>query len=123
MYEVNRSVAIIQPKAPFFEWLNALPGVPTAAMTLASLRRDSNAILIPAADDHYTLEAYVMEHYHLLFQAELADWCDEEQYWPQEMGPELFRQWFDIETHPMLTDLTETPLEREQFQPLDLNRE
>ena len=122
MYEVNRSVAILKPRQPFLDWLQQLPGTLDGQLQLEELRRDCNALLIPAADDYASAEDFVRQHYRTLFGAELADWCDDEVFWP-EMSPQLFLHWFDVEIHSVLTDLVDFPLEREPFVPFDLDQE
>jgi hypothetical protein len=123
MYEVNRSVAIIRPQAPFLEWLKGLSHDIDPSLSLASLGWDCNAILIPAADDLASMQHFVLEHYRVLFEAELADWCDDDRFWPEALTPELFAAWFDIQIHSVLTDLVEEPLQRAAFVPLDLDLE
>jgi len=123
MFEVNRSIALIRPKAPFLDWLQQLPGDLDGQLDLDILTRDCNALLIPAADDYASAADFVLQHYRLLFQAELADWCDDEQLWPAQLSPALFLEWFEVEIHSVLTDMVETPLEREPFVPLDLDAE
>jgi len=123
MFEVNRSIALIRPKAPFLDWLQHLPGDLAEQVELDALTRDCNALLIPAADDYESAIDFVLQHYRILFQAELADWCDDEQYWPDLLSPALFLEWFEVEIHSVLTDMVDTPLEREPFVPLDLNSE
>ncbi len=120
MYEVNRSVAIIKPRQPFLDWLQNLPGSLDGQLQLDQLRADCNALLIPAADDYDSAEDFVRLHYRTLFGAELADWCDDDAFWP-EFTPALFTEWFDVEIHSVLTDLVDNPLEREPFIPLDLD--
>jgi hypothetical protein len=121
MYEVNRSVAILRPQAPFLDWLKALPGSIDAELTLESLTSNSNALLIPPSDDMDALREYVLAQYHSLFQAELADWCDDRSLWPEPLSAELFAQWFAIQIHPVLTDIVDDSLEREYFTPLEIN--
>jgi hypothetical protein len=121
MYEVNRSVAIIRPKAPFLQWLKTIPGELDPALTLEALGRDCNAMLIPAEDDPAELQKFVLQHYRQLFEAELADWCDEPSYWPEQITPEHFQAWFDVQIHSVLTDLVDDPLEREAFVPFDMD--
>lgn len=123
MYEVNRSIAVIRPRAAFQDWLKSLPGDLDAELTLEDLRRDCNALLIPASDDYAVAEEFVLQHYRVLFQAELADWCEDDGLWPEELSPEQFSEWFDVEIHTVLTDLVDEPLQREAFLPLDLYRE
>ncbi|MFN4236447.1 MAG: VacJ [Vogesella sp.] len=120
MYEVNRSIAILKPRQPFLDWLKSLPGSLDGQLELAQLRADCNALLIPAADDYASAEDFVRRHYRTLFSAELADWCDDDAFWP-ELSPALFTAWFDVEIHSVLTDLVDQPLEREAFIPLDLD--
>jgi hypothetical protein len=121
MYEVNRSIAILKPRQPFLDWLKGLPGGLDDQLELVQLRGDCNALLIPAADDYDSAEDFVRQHYHSLFAAELADWCEDEAFWPA-LTPALFTEWFDVEIHSVLTDLVEQPLEREAFIPLDLDQ-
>ncbi|MDC7718198.1 VacJ [Vogesella sp. DC21W] len=121
MYEVNRSIAILKPRQPFLDWLKSLPGGLDEQLELVQLRGDCNALLIPAADDYDSAEDFVRQHYHSLFAAELADWCEDEAFWPA-LTPALFTDWFDVEIHSVLTDLVEQPLEREAFIPLDLDQ-
>lgn len=120
MFEVNRSVAIIRPRAPFLEWLKQLPGELNDNVTLESLTRDCNALLIPCADDYDAAEQAVLEQYQLLFQAELADWCDDETLWPAPLTLERFQEWFQLEIHSVLSDIVDEPLERAEFVPFDL---
>jgi hypothetical protein len=119
MYEVNRSTALIRPRAPFLEWLENLPGQPEQPFTLEALQRDCNVVLIPPLDDLDEAEEFIAERYETLFSAELADWCEDESLWP-ELSLSLFTEWFEVEIHSVLTDLVDEPLEREPFQPFDV---
>ncbi|UTH75478.1 VacJ [Chromobacterium sp. IIBBL 290-4] len=121
MFEVNRSLALLRPQGPFLAWLKSLPGGIDPQLTLEMLGADCNAMLIPAADDYDSARDFVLSRYRQLFEAELADWCEDASLWPQKLTPNLFQQWFKLEIHPVLTDLAEEPLEREAFSPLDLD--
>lgn len=121
MFEVNRSIALIRPRAPFIAWLKALPGDLEQEMSLDLLGRDCNALLIPPADDHAAAQAFVLRHYRQLFEAELSDWCEDDGLWPEALSEQLFAEWFEVEIHSILTDLVEEPLEREAFVPFDLD--
>jgi len=120
MYEVNRSIALIRPRAPFLDWLKSLPGEANDSITLDSLRRDCNALLIPAAEDFDEAVEFIAERAEELFAAELADWCEDDGLWP-ELSAALFAEWFEVEIHSVLTDLVEEELEREPFQPFELD--
>jgi hypothetical protein len=121
MFEVNRSLALLRPQAPFLAWLKSLPGAIDPQLTLEALAADCNALLIPPVDDADAARGFVLQSYRQLFEAELADWCEDQSLWPQNISPNLFQQWFKLEIHSVLTDLATEPLEREAFVPLDLD--
>lgn len=118
MFEVNRSVLIIKPRQAFADWLSQLPGNPV--VELAELRNNGNAVLIPNVDDVDPAD-FLASHVETLFSAELADWCEDESLWPTPLSATLFMDWFDLDIHPVLTDMVTTPLEREAFVPFDLD--
>ncbi|MDF0605645.1 VacJ [Neisseriaceae bacterium TC5R-5] len=120
MHEVNRSTAILRPQAPFLAWVQQLPGNESLLVKLEDLQHDCNVLLIPPCDDLNDGHAFIMQHYQQLFAAELADWCEDEQRWPQPLTPKLFQQWFNIEIYSIVTDLAEDTLARETFVPLHL---
>ncbi|TDR80351.1 VacJ [Paludibacterium purpuratum] len=123
MFEVNRSVAILRPKQPFLDWLKSLPGGFETEPTLHDLRENGNALLVPAVDDLDELAEFIAENCIEMFEAELADWCEEDKLWPQQRSQALFERWFDIEVHGVVTDLVAEPLERDRFQPFALDDE
>ena len=51
MYFVDRSVAVIKPKAPFLAWLNAVPDNDMIELSLDALRADCTVILLPEFDE------------------------------------------------------------------------
>ena len=105
---VNRGVLIIKPKQPFLDWADRLPD-PTP-VTLAQLREDCTAILIPDVDD---AEAYLRRIYRSIFEMELDGWHRDESFWPQKRDYRTFRAWFDVEWHSMVWDASDSVLLRE----------
>lgn len=116
MFEVNRSIVIIKPRQPFVDWLQSLPGAP--AVELDALRANGNAVLIPHVEELDPAD-FLASHYQQLFATELADWCEDEALWPP-LGVEQFMAWFDLDIHPVVTDMVDYPLEREAFTPFEL---
>ncbi len=106
MYSVDRSVVIVKPKEPFLEWIRNLPGS-GIDITLEQLRADSTVYLIPDFDEiEDALEA--IDHiYGKIFEAELAEWSEEEVTWPQERTLKHFWQWFDVTLHSLVIDAAE----------------
>lgn len=119
MYEVNRSVFLLVPLEPFWNWLKEV-GVDTQDFTLADLQSDANAYLISACDDAEQAWEEIESRFEDLFAAELGDWCEDERLWP-DMHPDVFQAWFDIRLSTIVTDLSAEPLARESFQPIVLS--
>ena len=84
MYFVDRSVAVIKPKAPFLAWLNGVPDNDMIELTLDALRADSTVILLPEFDEPEEAVAHVDEIFDQLFRLELASWYEDESLWPQD---------------------------------------
>ena len=120
MYEVNRSVLVLVPQAPFWNWLTHLPEINLDGLELEDLQADANAYLIDPVDEIDDAWDFVSARIDTVFSAELADWCEDSSLW-SDLHPDIFFEWFDVRLSSILTDLTHAPLDREAFEPLDLN--
>ncbi len=103
MYAVDRSVAVLKPKAPFLAWLNALPDN-TIELSLSSLRSDGTVVLMPEFTEPEQGIAYLDEIYDQLFKMELYSWCEETSLWPSDLSLKAFWEWFDVEIHSSVID-------------------
>ena len=120
MYEVNRSVLVLVPQAPFWNWLSHLPDIDLDGLELEDLQADSNAYLIDPVDEEEEAWEMISAKVDTIFSAELADWCEDSSLWP-DLHPDTFFEWFDVRLSSILTDLSHTDLSREAFEPIDLN--
>lgn len=118
MYEVNRSVFLLVPLDPFWNWLASL-NVDLSDLSLEDLQADANAYLVSPCDSAEEVWTEIESRFEEIFAAELADWCDDEGEWP-DLHPDIFNEWFDIQLSTVLTDLSAEPLAREAFQPFEL---
>jgi hypothetical protein len=114
MYEVNRSVIIVIPQEPFWNWLNSLPNSDLSNISLEDLQQDANSYLIAACQNADEVWEEVDKHFGEIFAPELADWCEDESQWP-DIDPDIFYNWFAIELSSIVTDLCEDELVREVF--------
>ncbi|MDO4433200.1 MAG: VacJ [Alysiella sp.] len=119
MYEVNRSVFIVIPREPFWNWLNSLPHSDLSGITLADLQQDANSYLVPACENADEVWEQIQNRASEIFAAELADWCDDDSYWP-DLHPDIFGEWFDIVLSSIVSDLSSEPLQREAFQDIHI---
>lgn len=114
MYEVNRSVLIVVPQAPFWNWLNSLPDSDLSGMTLEDLQEDANSYLVAPCQNADEVWEQIEENVAEIFAAELADWCEDQSLWP-DLDPEIFHHWFKIVLSSIVTDLAQETLQREIF--------
>lgn len=103
MYLVNRSLVIIRPKKPFLNWLNAMPDL-DFELSLADIRVDCTAIMVPEAGEEEDVIAYIDDLAPSLFEMELASWYMDETVWPKDRSLKAFWEWFDVEIHLEVLD-------------------
>lgn len=120
MYEVNRSVFLLIPLEPFWLWLQDLPDISLEELSLSALQQDANAYLITSCEDTEAMRSEIEQRYQSIFAAELADWCEEENLWPQ-ITLDKFNEWFRVKFSMIVTDLAQEELAREEFVPIELN--
>lgn len=119
MYEVNRSVFILLPQEPFWNWLSNLPDIDLQDITLADLQEDANSYLVPACQNADEVWDEIESRVEEIFAAELADWCEDESEWP-DLHPDIFGEWFAVELSSIVTDLSSDALVREAFEPINV---
>ena len=112
-YFVERSVAVIKPKQPFLEWINASFTDLPQELTLDSIRIDCNSYLIPEIEEIEDGINYVDEKFADLFALELASWTEDESTWPSDLSLKMFWEWFDVEIHPTTIDIVEEDADAE----------
>jgi hypothetical protein len=103
MAYINRSAAVIKPKQPFLEWLNALPDS-DQPLNLAEIQQDCTVLLLPEYDDNMQCMSYIKNHFKIIFEKELDGFCIDPDYWPQKRDYKTFLRWFEIEIHSAIID-------------------
>ncbi len=120
MYEVNRSVILIVPKMPFWLWVQSLQDSEADQFTLEDMLADPNAYLIEACEDIDEAWEQVEERIEDIFSAELADWSEDDQSWP-DLHIDIFSEWFELKLSTIVTDLSHQDLDREAFEAIVLD--
>ncbi|MHB8304121.1 MAG: hypothetical protein ACYDC6_15095 [Acidobacteriaceae bacterium] len=105
----NRHVLLLKPRQPFLDWLKSDPMPPS--LTLDQLREDCTAYLIPEFDTNDAAEKWVMKRWRWFFEETLHAWIVEPDLWPDKLTPKTFTQFFDMEIHSMVMDVSGKELE------------
>ncbi|HPH95019.1 MAG TPA: calcium-binding protein [Anaerolineaceae bacterium] len=105
---VNRSAAVIKPKQPFVDWINQNQAIQSlSSITLETAQNDSTAVLIPDLPSLKDLTEFIQQVKPNLFEMELASWCANRSTWPADRSAEQFDQWFHVDIHSMVWDITD----------------
>lgn len=114
-FTLNRTVVILGPKQPFLDWLNDVDP-DDAALNEEDIREDNEVFLIPQFNDISDSEKWIEKRWSFLFEHMLMGWVEDEALWPEDRSLAMFRDWFSIEVHTMVWDLSEEQLFVEDWQ-------
>jgi hypothetical protein len=104
-YFIERAIVVVKPKQLFLDWVhNNLSD--TYRVTMDNIRLDCNTYLIDPIDDLEDGVSYIDEKFADIFMMELATWTDDKSKWPQTIDLKMFWEWFDVEVHSTLIDLS-----------------
>ncbi len=111
---LNRTAITIRPRQPYLDWANSFTdGGPT--LQVARARTYGTAFLLPEAEFESEIEAWIEENSTWLFDFQLSAWSEDESRWPADRGAKAFGEWFELEIHDAVVDLSEAELEAEEL--------
>lgn len=102
---LNRSAVILRPREPYLEWARLDDKEGLAADVVETLRREPSVYLVPGWEERDEEVAVLKEFWPVLFELMLCAWVTDEQLWPKGRSLEMFRAWFDIESHALVEDV------------------
>jgi hypothetical protein len=108
MYEIDRSLLVVKPKRPFFDWVQAVDH--DGGLSLEDVREDPSAYLIPELESSEEEREILKGYYEDIFEAELLSWYTDPDDWPQQRDLKMFLEWFDVEFHSLVFDLLDEPI-------------
>jgi hypothetical protein len=91
MDTINRSVAVVKPKQPFLDWLNALPDN-EESFALADLQTDCTVLLLPEFGNDLQAQKFIKKMYADIFERELDAFCTDPDWWPSKRDYKTFLQ-------------------------------
>jgi hypothetical protein len=114
MDTINRSIAVVKPKQPFLDWLNALPDS-VQPSTLADIQTDCTVLLLPEFGNDLQAQNFFKKIYRDIFERELDSFCTDPDWWPSKRDYKTFLQWFDIELHSEVFDTVDMEIIKERW--------
>lgn len=110
---INRSLLLVLPKQPFYDWSNAL--FPGLSETNATEMQEHNSYLL---EDELFLDdpkKELKKYWKNIFINELFGQCTDQSTYPN-LTWELFTQWFNFYRSSIITDLTDEPLYLQHYE-------
>ena len=108
---LNRTVAVVNLKEPFLNWLNSMPENPNLSMD--ELNTHAHVVLLPdeTLDDDETTSNILVQYWERIAEHVFAEWISDESLWPKELTVSEFNDWFDLAIiDSPVADLAEGPL-------------
>jgi len=110
MAVVNRCAIGLAPRPPLIAWSQQTkPGE-----DMVWRQEDYSLYLIPTYEDEEEGMALLQQGFAEIFEAELDSWCRDSSTWPPERTFGLFLEWFEVRFYPLIEDLVDEELEREE---------
>ena len=107
---INRSAVTVRAKQPFLDWLRQLPDPVGPEITLESINDDRTVYLLPEEGDDEEAGELLAQFFDIIFESELEAWWTGDSDWPPVTEFDVFKEWFDIEHHSVIEDLTTGPI-------------
>jgi hypothetical protein len=103
---LNRGVVIVRPKQPYLDWAAGLDD----SGIVPNPSDEQTVYLIPSYEDEE--EAWeILEAVHpAIFENELYGWHTDDAAWPGGRDFAMFKEWFTIELHSVVTDLCDSEI-------------
>jgi len=115
LFVANRVVAIILPRQPFVEWINAADPTPSNAnITLADTHEEPLVFLVPTdeTDDlDHPGKRWIQRNWEVLFERMLEDIYTDPALWPRNRNLKMFCEWCEVRIHSLVLDCGDTELE------------
>jgi hypothetical protein len=115
MDSINRSVAVIKPKQPFLDWLNALPDS-NQPFTLTDLQTDCTVLLLPEFGNDLQAQKFIKTIHEYIFERELDSSCTDPDWWPSKRDYKTFLHCFEIEHHSEVFDTVDKEIIKERWE-------
>lgn len=98
---LNRGVVIVRPKQPYLDWATGLDD----SGIVPNPSGEQTVYLIPSFEDEEEAWEILETAHSAIFENELYGWHTDEAAWPRGRDFAMFKEWFTIELHSVVTDL------------------
>ncbi|QIM49608.1 MULTISPECIES: hypothetical protein [unclassified Pusillimonas] len=114
---INRNLIIILPKQPALDWIISVDPQPIQGLTLEELRQEQEVYLLAGGtvNTPEQAEQWALQRFSNLFATFLHGWFTDDSLWPKRRTRKMFKEWFEVQYHSTIWDLSTDPLEHESW--------
>lgn len=113
---INRTAVGIVGAQPYVDWMNSNDADAAKGMlTVARTQPYGSVFLLPEADLEEDVQEWVEDNFLMIFEFQLAAWTEDEGLWPATRDLLTFREWFRVDLHSEVVDVTDDEIEGEEL--------
>ena len=102
----NRAAIIVRAKDPFVEWVQNADD-DSKHITAKEINDEPHVYLVHDPELEGEMDKLVAKNYREIFEEELFGWFTDESAWPKKRDLKTFKQWFQVDFHSMVLDLSD----------------
>jgi hypothetical protein len=105
---INRNLIVLLPKQPALDWILRVDPEPMTHLTLDAFRQEQDAFLITEGkvETPEAAQRWAERRWDAIFTQFLFSWFVDERMWPERRTLGMFRQWFEVQYHSMVWDVS-----------------
>jgi hypothetical protein len=126
MRVINRTAITVVGAQPYVDWTRARDvafapkeGRATAAgnggVSIPRTKPYGSVYLLPEGVEEEDLLEWIEDNYATLFESQLSAWTEDESAWPERRDLQTFREWFRVDLHSVVVDVSGDEIEGEEI--------
>src|SRR5437764_7209672 len=116
MRVINRTAVTITGAKPYVDWtVRTVADVNKGVITVARAKLYGSAFLLPEFELEEDVLEWVEENADWLFEFQLDAWTDDRSVWPATRDLKTFREWFSIDIHSVVVDVSDDEIDGEEL--------
>jgi hypothetical protein len=130
MRVINRTAITVVGAQPYVDWTRARDvsfapakeGRAAAAgnggdlsVVIPRTKPYGSAYLLPEGVEEEDLLEWIEDNYATLFESQLSAWTEDESVWPERRDLKTFREWFRVDLHSVVVDVSDDEIEGEEI--------
>jgi hypothetical protein len=116
MRVINRTAVTLVGAKPYQDWTRQQDAdFNRGTVTVARAKTFGSAFLLPELELEEDVQEWIEDNARWLFEFQLAAWTEDESTWPVDRDLQTFREWFRIDIHNVVVDVSDEEIEGEEL--------